>query len=89
MIEIISELISSQKELSKVNLIVFGNRYAPEIEESIKNSFSSEIGSLHLDETVSLGYTLKALFVGLRAYLEEKFNTFLLCIQHRKSNSKI
>jgi ADP-ribosylglycohydrolase len=139
---IISELISSQKELSKDELIDIGNRYAPEIEESIKNSFYSEIGSLHLDETVSLGYTLKALSAGLWAYfhansfesgilsviheggdadtnasvagsllgakfgyskipqylidgvlrkeyLEEKCNSFLACLQHRRSNSKI
>jgi ADP-ribosylglycohydrolase len=139
---IISELISSQKALSKDELIDIGNRYAPEIEESIKNSFSYEIGSLHLDETVALGYTLKALSAGLWAYfhansfesgilnviheggdadtnasvagsllgakfgysqipqhlidglirkeyLNDKFNAFLLCIQHRKSNFKI
>lgn len=80
---IISELIHTQKELSKAELIEIGKSYTYEIEESIVNSFSLEIENLKLDESEAIGYTLKALSAGLWAYFNaSSFESGILSVIH-------
>jgi ADP-ribosylglycohydrolase len=62
---LISELILSQKELSKSEIIKISENYSQDITEFIELSFSKQIETLKLDDPDSIGYTLKALSSGL------------------------
>ena len=80
---ILSELLTTQHELSKQELIEIGTSYAPEIEESIELASSSKIQDLRLDDTISIGYTLKALSAGLWAYFHaNSFESGILSVIH-------
>lgn len=80
---IISELIHAQKELSKSDLIEIGKGYAPEIEESVEKSFCLNIENLRLDESETIGYTLKALSAGLWTYFNaSSFESGILSVIH-------
>lgn len=69
MTSIIHNLIWKKKELSVNEIIEIGNLYDDRIKEWIDLAYSAEdISALQLDETYSIGYTLRSLAVALWCY---------------------
>ncbi|MDR1895774.1 MAG: ADP-ribosylglycohydrolase family protein [Prevotellaceae bacterium] len=58
--------------ISKDEIIQIGNRYDPRIQEYVELSDSSDICVLKLDDSDSIGYTLKTLSAGLWTYFNCK-----------------
>jgi ADP-ribosylglycohydrolase len=76
---IISNMLSESKLLSFEELCQIADRYDNRIQPFIEKSYTLPIEDLNLDETNSIGYTLKAMSAGLWSYFNaENFEGGLL-----------
>lgn len=65
---IIAAIINNNQILTKQQIINIGENYDSRIKPFVKISTSEDIYALNLDESTSIGFTLKALSAGLWAY---------------------
>lgn len=80
---LISHMLFETKFLNVEQLCQIGDRYDSCIRQYIESSYSLSIEELNLDESSSIGYTLKALSAGLWAYFHAvNFEDGLLKIIH-------
>ena len=76
---IIAEIIKNNVLLTSEQIIAIGEKYDSRIKPFVEMAMSKDITELGLDESTSIGYTLKALSAGLWAYFNsENFETGLL-----------
>ena len=76
---LISNILSESKLLTFDELCQIADRYDNRIRPFIKKSYTLPIEDLSLDETTSIGYTLKAMSAGLWTYFKaENFKDGLL-----------
>ena len=79
---IIHNLVYHNSELSKDDIIKIGQSYDDRIKEWIYLAYeSSDISQLNLDETLSIGYTLRSMSAALWCYFHSKdFTSGLLSV---------
>ncbi|MFY8069922.1 MAG: ADP-ribosylglycohydrolase family protein [Flavobacterium sp.] len=69
---LISKILSESKLLNLDQLCHIADKYDIRIKPFIENSYSSSLEALQLDDTDTIGYTLKAMSAGLWAYFNAK-----------------
>ena len=71
-VEIIHNLVWEDKELSAEEIISIGNQYDERIKEWVELAYNGSLNDLQLDDSKSMGYTLRTLAAALWCYFHSQ-----------------